>query len=103
MSVIQELKKLQLKDNPKYINTWCETFLNQNQWQRLKNAIRAERSREKRRDIGGERIKRVDLTYKAHLILSALSKRDNVTLSETVINHLGKLWDDLPDDEKYPH
>ena len=89
-------------DEPDALNEWCEQYLSTQQWNQLKNAIRASHLRENRKQEPSKRIKRVDLEEQAHLILFALAKRDGITLSETVIKHMKSTWETLPRDQKYP-
>jgi len=71
------------------LNVWCEKWLDKEQWGQLKNAVRAHRSHQKRKS----KLRTIRLSSKAHLILSDLSKHDNITLSEVVLKHLEKRWE----------
>jgi macrodomain Ter protein organizer (MatP/YcbG family) len=68
------------------LNTWCEKWMNSKEWKQLKNTLRAARKR--RMTKLDDRKKSVDLTAKAHFMLSQIAKRDGLTLSETIVKYL---------------
>lgn len=74
------------------LNSWCETWLSTEQWTTLKNAVRAARKRG--RDHAGQNDPPVHVTLsrEAWKIVSDLSKRDRVTLSEWLISRHRDEW-----------
>ncbi len=64
-------------DDADRLNTWCEHYLNNEQWYRMKAYLRTRR----RVDRG---LKRVDLSPAAHAVVKQQSERFGLTLSETV-------------------
>lgn len=71
------------------INAWCEKYLPGSDWRRLKAAIRKRRERW----LHSEDVKTIAISFKAHQLLVKLSKRDNVTFSESMERYLGKALD----------
>ena len=69
------------------LNQWCETFLNEKQWESLKAAVRQRRAREKN-PLWNRDTKRVELSYRAWETLDALARRDGVTPSMVVERYL---------------
>ena len=78
------------------LTRWCNDWLTPEQWRQMQSAIRAARKR--RRDQSGSRQPNVHVTLSrpAWLILSALAKRDGVTLSQWLIQQHEKDWLILP-------
>ncbi len=74
------------------LNRWCETWLNSEQWVKLKASLRAARKR--LNDYIDENGPPVTITISrdAWKILSALSKRNKLTLSEFIIKRHEKAW-----------
>lgn len=70
------------------LNAWCVKYLGVDEWTKLKTSIRKRRERKVRR---GE-VESVTISKKAFELLQKLSKRDNVTYSETLEKYLGKAW-----------
>jgi uncharacterized protein len=70
------------------LNSWCEKFLNTSEWTKLKTCIR--KRRERRSRIGEQRT--VSISDKAFKLLKKIAKRDNVTYTETLEKHLGRIW-----------
>jgi len=78
--------------DPETLNAWAEKWLNSGQWIQLKNSIRAQRKRQRDRTNIDKKPITISLTLKAHLILSTISKHDNVTLSEVIEKRLHKAY-----------
>ena len=76
--------------DPVTLNSWCEKWLSGEQWQQLKTAARA--SRKRSRNTRRDKPKNITLTNNAWRMLSALAKRDRVTLSEFIESRLEKDW-----------
>ena len=76
--------------DPVTLNVWCEKWLSGDQWQQLKTAARA--SRKRSRNTRRDKPKNITLTNNAWRMLSALAKRDEVTLSEFIESRLEKDW-----------
>jgi len=74
------------------LNRWCETWLNSEQWVKLKASLRAARKR--LNDYINDNGPPVTITISrdAWKILSALSKRNKLTLSEFIIKRHEKAW-----------
>ncbi len=72
------------------LNAWCEKWLTAEQWTQLKNAVRATRKR--RAALAGEGRKHISLTHRAWLMLSNLSMRDGITISEWLEENLEDEW-----------
>lgn len=70
------------------LNAWCEEYLNDKEWAKLKMAIRKRRERKSR---AGE-IESVTISTKAFVLLRKLANRDNVTYSKTLEKYLGRTW-----------
>ena len=87
---IRSDKELRLCRDPVTLNAWCEKWLSREQWQQLKTAARAARKRS--RNTHRAKPKNITLTHKAWRMLSALAKRDEVTLSEFIESRLEKDW-----------
>ena len=73
------------------LTPWCEKWLGKAEWKALKAAIRSSRRYKKAADAD-KQVKMVSLTPQAWRILHELAKRDNVTLSEFVVNRHEKEW-----------
>ena len=76
--------------DPVTLNSWCEKWLSGDQWRQLKTAARA--SRKRSRNTRRDKPKNITLTNNAWRMLSALAKRDRVTLSEFIESRLEKDW-----------
>ncbi len=72
------------EEKAKLLNDWCEQYLTSKCWQKLKAAIRKRRERRK----GGTRV--VTISARALEQLQKLSKRDQLTHSETLEKYLAK-------------
>lgn len=68
----------------KRLQHWCDQYLTQADWERLKSSVRKRRQRQ----VQATPLKTVVLSQKAHRLLSKLSKRDSVTLSEALERYL---------------
>lgn len=68
------------------LNAWCEKYLNDNDWSRLKAAIRKRRERLQHIDEQ----KTVTVSARSHDLLAQLAKRDDVTFSEVLEHYLSK-------------
>jgi len=79
------------------LNRWCESWLNTDQWIKLKASLRAARKR--LNDYIGDNGPPVTITISrdAWRILSDLSKRNKLTLSEFIIKRHEKAWLKLGD------
>lgn len=74
------------------LNRWCEKWLNTDQWVKLKASLRAARKRlNDYIDDNGPPVT-ITISREAWQILSALSKRDKLTLSEFIVKHHEKSW-----------
>ena len=80
------------------INAWCEKWLSGEQWEQLKNAVRATRKRFA--DRSGQRDPKVNVTLSRHawLIVRALAKRERVTLSEFLEGRFEQEWLDMEEE-----
>ena len=76
--------------SPESVNTWCETYMNSEQWKQLKNAIRAARLRRERKRNYDKAVRRIDISNRALHMLQTLSKRHGVTYSELIEKYLEK-------------
>lgn len=68
------------------LNSWCKKYLSEADSGKLKVAVRKRRERWRR----GDETKTITISAKAHKVLTRISKRDNVTFSQALENHLGK-------------
>ncbi len=75
------------------LNTWCETYLDNDQWNQMKAAIRAGKSRANAKKIDGGKVT-VSLDNKAWKILSLYSKDNSVTMSQAIIDKFEPKSDD---------
>jgi len=74
------------------LNRWCENWLNTDQWIKLKASLRAARKRlNDYIDDKGPPVT-ITLSREAWQMLSALSKRNQLTLSEFIIKRHEKAW-----------
>ncbi|MDT8364743.1 MAG: hypothetical protein RQ714_08900 [Nitrosomonas sp.] len=74
--------------DPDAINAWCAKWLNDAQWEQLRQAISTARDlQEKIRQASP--LKTISLSDRAWQILIDLAQKDNTTLSNVIINHLG--------------
>lgn len=67
---------------------WSEKYLEPTEWTKLKAAIRKRRQRKRR--LGQTEV--VTVSKKSHELLRKISKRDNVTYSETLEYYLALAW-----------
>ncbi|HRQ05200.1 MAG TPA: hypothetical protein PK580_04470 [Nitrosomonas halophila] len=73
------------------LNAWCRKWLNETHWGQIKNAINSAREQK-------EQLKRIEphrtisLTHQAWQILSDLARQEGISLSEVIVNRLGKEW-----------
>jgi macrodomain Ter protein organizer (MatP/YcbG family) len=81
-----------LKRDPLTLQQWCDQFLNPNQWQQLKNAIRSHRRQNNSQKDDNKNYKSMKLKWRAHMILSDLAIRDRLTLSDTIEKYLMPHW-----------
>lgn len=65
------------------LNRWCESWLRSQEWEQLKNAIRASRRRAHNPDS-----KTVTLSRNAWLLLNYVATKEMCTLSEAIERHL---------------
>ena len=80
------------KDDETKLNRWCETWLNSEQWIKLKDSLRAARKRlNDFIDDNGPPVT-ITISREAWLMLSSLSKRNHLTLSEFIIKRHEKAW-----------
>lgn len=70
------------------LQAWCEKYLSDREWTKLKTSIRKRRERKSRK---GE-VETVTISKKAFDLLQKLSLRDNVTYAVTLEKYLGKAW-----------
>jgi len=90
----QSFKALQERwEAQEALNAWAEKWLNHAQWTQLKNAVRAQRKRD-RVSLDKKPIA-ITLTPKAHLFLSSIAKHDNVTLSKVIEERLHAIYMEL--------
>ena len=89
---------VQVQRDPGALNAWCEKWLSGEQWEQLKNAVRATRKRFA--DRSGERDPKVNVTLSRHawLIVRALAKRERVTLSEFLEGRFEQEWLDMEEE-----
>ncbi len=87
----EELSPIIKKPTPEKLNLWCERWLGKAEWKQMKDAIRSHRRHEKAVSQEQQH-KTVVLTREAWQILHDLSKGDNVTLSEFVVNRHQEEW-----------
>ncbi len=80
----------------KALNNWCEQWLNESQWKKLKNSILAARKR--KRDSTGRSPKHIVLNHHAWEILSALAQHKQMTMSEFIVREHEDDWERLPDE-----
>jgi len=71
------------------INAWCAKWLSDAQWAQLRQAISAARNLQERIQQA-QTLKTISLSHHAWQILVDLAQRDNTTLSNVIISHLGK-------------
>ena len=75
----------QAKRDPLTLLQWCTQWLEEDQFQALKAAVRAARKRRRDRTGPGQPPVNVTLSRPAWLILSALARKQDMTLSEWLI------------------
>lgn len=76
-------------DTPERLQSWCETYLDDDQWHNMKTAIRVQRKRY--RDYKSPKRKiSIDLDKDAWLLINSMAKEEGRTLSEMV-----KAYDDV--------
>lgn len=68
------------------LNSWCKKYLSETDSRKLKVAVRKRRERWRR----GDEQKTITISAKAHKVLTQISKRDKVTFSQALENHLRK-------------
>lgn len=75
---------------PDGMNAWCEKWLNDVQWEQLRQAISGARDmQEKIRQ--SQSLRTISLSYQAWEILADLAQQNNTTLSNIIIMHLGNM------------
>lgn len=77
------------------LSRWCQQWLNPEQWQQLKAAIRAARYRRRQHSSARDPDVHVRLTRRAWKMLSDLAQRDGVTLSDFIVRQHQEAWFDL--------
>ena len=76
--------------DPASFNAWCQKWLNEAQWAEVKKALCITRSYKKEKLRYVEPHKTISVTHRAWKILSELALHDQLTLSEVIINRLGR-------------
>jgi len=80
-----------LADTPERLQAWCDDYLPEATFKKLKSAVLAARKRH--RDYRTQRAKLgIDLDHYAHLRLSAVADELNMTLSEAVVKLEKTYW-----------
>ncbi|MBB5349564.1 hypothetical protein JWG42_14245 [Desulfoprunum benzoelyticum] len=90
-----DFEKIEIEDSQSGIQSWCEKWLNEEQWKQLLVALRAKRKRENDQ----VRKRNITLDNKAWRILSTLAKRDKVTMSQFLISRFEREYLDMDDSE----
>ena len=67
------------------LNDWCQRWLDNHQWQH--------RRRQASSDAGPD--VHIRLSRQAHSVITALAKRDGITLSQFIVQHHYQAWLDL--------
>ncbi|MCC6916924.1 hypothetical protein [Nitrosomonas sp.] len=80
----------QARTDPDSFNAWCHKWLNENQWIEIKQAICVARGRQEKRLRYIEPNKTISVTNEAWKILTELALKDQLSLSEVIVNRLGK-------------
>lgn len=89
--VIAEQEYREAKADSASLNAWCQKWLNETQWGQIKDAINTARAqKEELKRIQPHRT--ISLTHQAWQILSDLARQEGITLSEIIVNRLGKEW-----------
>jgi hypothetical protein len=78
------------KANSTSFNTWCQKWLNKAQWIEVRKVIGMNKNHEEEKWRYIEPHKTISVTHHAWRILSALALQDQRSLSEVIINRLGK-------------
>lgn len=73
-----------------HFNRWCKKWLNENQWMEIRKAINMNRDRKEEIRRYTEPHKTISVTHHAWQILSELALQDQLSLSEVIVNRLGK-------------
>jgi len=74
------------EDRANKLHAWCEKFLGELEWGKLKTSIR------KRRERKNRELRSVSISEKAFEFIKKLAERDNVTYSEAIEKYLGRAW-----------
>jgi len=89
--IIAEREYRDIKADPASFNEWCRKWMNETQWTQIKEAISiAREQKEKLKRVQPD--KTISLTHRAWQILSDLARQDDATLSEVIVNRLGRDW-----------
>ena len=70
------------------LNAWCEKFLDEKEWGKLKTSIRKRRERATR----VVELRSISISEKAFKLIKNLASRDGVTYSEALEKYLGRVW-----------
>lgn len=76
--------------DPEGMNAWCEKWLNDVQWEQLRQAISDARDMQEKIQQS-QSLKTISLSYQAWEILADLAQQNNTTLSNIIITHLGNM------------
>ena len=74
------------EDRANKLHAWCEKFLGDLEWGKLKTSIR------KRRERKTSKLVSISISEKAYGFVKKLAIRDKVTLSEAIEKYLGRAW-----------
>lgn len=89
--MVAEREYRDIKADPPSFNEWCRKWMNETQWAQIKEAISL--AREQKETLKRVRPdKTISLTHRAWEILSDLARQDDATLSEVIVNRLGRDW-----------
>lgn len=76
----EEFREFFQRSSPDKLQRWCEQYLNEDTWAKLKTALRQRR----RRWAKFEDLKTITISAKAHKLLQRLAERDGATFSEVL-------------------
>jgi len=71
------------------MNAWCEKWLNDVQWEQLRQAISVGCDVQENRQL--QPLKTISLSHQAWEILADLAQQSDTTLSNVIITHLGNV------------
>ncbi|MFZ1712662.1 MAG: hypothetical protein WAT53_06315 [Nitrosomonas sp.] len=75
--------------DPDGMNAWCEKWLNDVQWEQLRQAISVGCDVQENRQL--QPLKTISLSHQAWEILADLAQQSDTTLSNVIITHLGNV------------